>query len=224
MWIVIDLISLSLLNYYNEIIISTITFKNSSNESIYFSKEKTVASKFNKTYKVIVTAGSGVPQRSQTCTKLPNFTRRSSPAIARPAPPYRLPSVCSIKLSENSLAQLRWHPIKVAKPPSAAIGAEIAHATRAGRLSLKLKLERLLCRALAARVCRDLLRLLAWPVMDFQLRADRVCRDASQMRPKCRLLPQFSFSFCFGLGFRCVACRPIGRVALAACGPQFVNN
>lgn len=79
-------------------------------------------------------------------------------------------------------------------------------------------------------MCRDLLRLPgclpAWPVMDFQLRADRVCRAAPQMRPKCRLLPQFSFSFrfSFGLEFRCVACRPIGRVALAACGPQFVNN
>lgn len=99
------------------------------------------------------------------------------------------------------------------------------HATRAGRLSLKLKLERLLCRALAPRVCRDLLRLLAWPVMDFQLRADRVCRDASQMRPKCRLLPQFSFSFCFGLRFRCVALRvaPLAAMHLQLVGHNLLT-
>lgn len=74
--------------------------------------------------------------------------------------------------------------------------------------------------AQAARVCRDLLRLPgclpAWAVMDFQLRADRVCRAAPQMRPKCRLLPQFSFrfSFSFGLGFRCVALRVAPLAAL----------
>lgn len=84
--------------------------------------------------------------------------------------------------------------------------------------------------AQAARVCRDLLRLLPACLacngfsVTRRSRVPRCAPNAPKVQVAATVQLQVQVQFRFGVQVRCVACRPVGRVALAACGPQFVNN
>lgn len=185
-----------------------------------------------------------VTARSQKCKEIAQFHLKIAPS---PPAPYS----DSIKLTENPLSL--WHPIKVAKSRQCGamqLGQRLRtpHATRSGlRLKLELELQCDYCAA-RARVCvvtcnawldwTDLGLLCSLPclarlVMDFQLRADRVCcaSRCAPNAPKVQVQVQVQVQLGLPCGVSCCVFAPLaalhhlatGRVA-ACSGPQFVNN